>query len=120
MFDFFKKEKPFQGYTGYGGGAASLATVASGVPSILTVPTGVSAPGIWDLFTQGALTLNTGATYDIGASGSDVDVTIHMWGAGGSGGRAAPTTYTGVAGGGGGYTTAVSYTHLTLPTKRIV
>lgn len=84
-------------------GAATAAP--PGIPSKLTVPTGVSAPGIWDLFAQGALTLNTGATYDIGASGSDVDVTIHMWGAGGSGGRAAPTTYTGVAGGGGGYTT---------------
>ena len=27
MFDFFKKEKPFQGFNGFGGGAASLATV---------------------------------------------------------------------------------------------
>jgi len=92
-------------------GAATAAP--PGIPSKLTVPTGVSAPGVWDLFTQGALTLDTGATYDIGASGSDVDVTIHMWGAGGSGGRASGSGGGGngsdpavpVAGGGGGYAT---------------
>ena len=113
MFDFFKKEKPFQGYTGYGGGAASLATVASGVPSILTVPTGVSGPGYWNLRSQGNLTLNLGATYDIGVApapaggGDPVSVTIHMWGAGGSGGRADTPSpqYSNIAGGGGGYTT---------------
>ena len=66
-------------------GAATAAP--PGAASKLTVPTGVSGPGVWDLFTQGALTLNTGATYDIGASGGDVPVIIHMWGAGGSGGR---------------------------------
>ena len=30
MFDFFKKEKPFQGFNGFGGGAASLATFSGG------------------------------------------------------------------------------------------
>ena len=30
MVDFFKKEKPFQGFNGFGGGAASLATVSGG------------------------------------------------------------------------------------------
>lgn len=88
-------------------GASGLGAASASAPgrSQLTVPVGVSNPGVWDLYTQGALTLDTGATYDIAASGSDVDVTIHMWGAGGSGGRAGPPAYTGVAGGGGGYVT---------------
>ena len=84
-------------------GAATAAP--PGAATKLTVPTGVSGPGVWDLLTQGALTLNTGATYDIGASGGDVPVTIHMWGAGGSGGREGNPTAPECAGGGGGYAT---------------
>ena len=89
-----------------GGGAAGY-MISAEVASTLTVPTGVSGPGLWDLKTQGALTLNIGNTYDIGVSdtGATISVVIHMWGAGGSGGRAAPTSYTTFAGGGGGYTT---------------
>ena len=87
MFDFFKKEKPFLGYSGFGGGASGLFN-AGVAASKLTVPTGVSGPGQWDLSSQGALTLNLGATYDIASAAGDVSVVIHMWGAGGSGGRA--------------------------------
>ena len=56
-------------------GAATAAP--PGAASKITVPTGVSGPGVWDLFTQGALTLDVGNTYDIGASGSNVEVTVH-------------------------------------------
>ena len=86
-------------------GAATAAP--PGAATKLTVPTGVSGPGVWDLLAQGALTLNIGNTYDIGASGADVEVTIHMWGAGGGSGRG-PTNPGGEpasGGGGGGYTT---------------
>ena len=86
-------------------GAATAAP--PGAASKLTVPTGVSGPGVWDLFAQGALTLDVGNTYNIGASGSDVDVTIHAWGAGGSGGRSPdnPGGQPTAGGGGGGYAT---------------
>jgi len=89
----------------FGESGLGAATAPPVIATKLTVPTGVSGPGVWDLLLQGALTLNTGATYDIGGSDGDVDVTIHMWGAGGSGGRAGPPTYGAVAGGGGGYVT---------------
>jgi len=88
-------------------GLGAASAPPPGAATKLTVPTGVSAPGVWDLFTQGALTLNIGNTYDIGASGGDVPVIIHMWGAGGGSGRG-PTNPGGEpasGGGGGGYTT---------------
>ena len=104
--DWFKKQKPMLSMQSMGGGAAGY-MISAEVASTLTVPTGVSGPGQWDLSSQGALTLNIGNTYDIGVSdtGATISVVIHMWGAGGSGGRAAPTSYTTFAGGGGGYTT---------------
>ena len=34
MLDFFKKEKPFQGLTGFGGGATGLANHAGGITPI--------------------------------------------------------------------------------------
>ena len=40
MFDFFKKEKPFLGYSGFGGGAAGLA--AGGIAPAGPGPTNVS------------------------------------------------------------------------------
>ena len=54
----------------------------------LSVPTGVSGPGYWDLDpgTNGPLTLNIGDTYDIQVApeaeggGSPAMVVIHMWG----------------------------------------
>mgnify|MGYP001407397924 CR=1 FL=1 len=109
MLDFFKKEKPFQGLTGFGGGATGLFNSSASAATQLTVPTGVSGPGVWDLASQGALTINIGNTYDVASAGGDISVTIHMWGAGGSGGRGADggSPYPGstIAGGGGGYTT---------------
>ena len=81
----------------------------------LSVPTGINAPGYWDLDpgAQGPLTMNIGDTYDIGVApvaeggGSPARVVVHMWGAGGGGGRG-PTNPGGEpesGGGGGGYTT---------------
>ncbi len=112
---WFKKEKPLPTMIGMGGGATGLVNAGGAAATILTVPTGVAGPGFWDLKSQGNLTLNLGATYDIGVAdaGAEIAVTVHMWGAGGSGGRASGSGGGGggsdpavpVAGGGGGYTT---------------
>ena len=89
-----------------GGGAAGY-MISAGADTILTVPTGVSGPGQWDLSSQGDLTLNIGNTYDIASAGADISLVIHLWGAGGSGGRSPgnPGGEPTAGGGGGGYAT---------------
>ena len=104
--DWFKKQKPMLSMQSMGGGAAGY-MISAGADTILTVPTGVSGPGQWDLSSQGALTLNIGNTYDIASAGADISLVIHLWGAGGSGGRSPgnPGGEPTAGGGGGGYAT---------------
>ena len=80
MVDFFKKEKPFQGFNGFGGGAASLATVGGTTP--ITATGGTKAtPGdgyIYHLF-------NSPANFVISEGNAEMDVLII--GGGGGGGK---------------------------------
>ena len=96
MFGPFKKEKPFQGLTGFGGGATGLSQhVAGSAAFSATGGTKVDADGWSTHF------FTSSGTFTIASGSADVEYLIVA--GGGSGGGRDPTT--------------VSYTHLTLPTK---
>ena len=104
MVDFFKKEKPFQGFNGFGGGAASLATVGPAEAAWNGV--GASGGTTYDYtsplgnFRVHKFT-STSATPFSAPGDFDRKVKYIVVGAGGGGGAPAGPTGAGGAGGGG-------------------
>ena len=82
MFGPFKKEKPFQGLTGFGGGATGLANHAGGGGPITATGGTKATPGdgyIYHLFTtSGSLVIDSG----------DAEMNVLIVGGGGGGGGA--------------------------------
>ena len=93
MLDWFKKEKPFSGFAGFGGGASGLSGAGSQTP-------GITASGgiINDYSDSGNLyrahIFTSSGTFDVTAPGSFGDNVEYLVIAGGGGG--------GLGGGGAG------------------
>jgi len=86
MKDFFKKEKPLQGWTGFGGGATSI-RMGGGVSPYIEATGGVkSTPG--DGYVYHEFTLNGGAPYvfTVENAGAGPDAIIDLCVVGGGGG----------------------------------
>jgi len=97
MLDWFKKEKPFSGFAGFGGGSTGLA--GAGGSNITLSVTGTATQTL-DLSSQ-EFNHNTTGPYVVTVSGSGA-VLVKAWGASG-GGYAGPGAYTGA----GGFATGV-------------
>ena len=86
MKDFFKKEKPLQGWTGFGGGATSI-RMGGGVSPYIEATGGVkSTPG--DGYVYHEFTVNGGAPYvfTVENAGAGPDAIIDLCVVGGGGG----------------------------------
>ena len=94
MLDFFKKEKPFQGLTGFGGGATGLSN-SSGL-SVGPGPTNVSGGTAYSYNGKFVHIFKSPGTFTIGAP-NNASFEIVCIGGGGGGG-----IYRGGGGGSGG------------------
>ena len=93
MFGPFRKERPFMGWMGYGGGAASLAQKAGGGAPITASGGDKSTSGDYTYHVYGSDEGTGPKTFSV-SDGGPWEIDILLAGAGGGGG--------GFAGGGGG------------------
>ena len=95
MVDFFKKEKPFLGYSGFGGGAAGLAA-GGGIAPAGPGPTNVSGGTAYSYNGKFVHIFTAPGTFSIGAPNNAMFEFVVIGGGGGGG------VYRG-GGGGSGY-----------------
>ena len=102
--DWFKKEMPFQGFMGFGGGATNFLTAGAAGSEFIEASGGTeTTSGDYKIHTFTAS--GNFVVSDAGSSGHTITYLIIAGGGSGANNR-----------GGGGGAGAVSYTHLTLPT----